>query len=197
MSGPNQENPNESIDRRVAALFERAQFWTDLDRTKHRILAAVESDAGAQNGRGGTWQRIYSLLFLKTAAAPALVLAAVLVPLTVYLFMPVPSCGKLEEGTLSLFQPLGQRWVAAQRGSVPSGCLLRAENSPASIALRDGSRITLQPLTYAEIAGSQLTLHKGAILADVKPQPPGHEFRVKTPTATITVIGTRFSVSLE
>ncbi len=197
MNGPNPENPNQRFDRHIAGLFERARFWTDLDRTKHRILAAVESDAGAQNGWSGTRQSVYRLLFLKTAAAPALTLAAVLVSLTVYLFMPVPSCGKLEEGTLSLFQPLGQRWVAVQGGPVPSGHLLRAENSPASIALQDGSHITLQPLTYAEIAGSQLTLHKGAILADVRPRTPGHEFRVKTPTALITVIGTRFSVSLE
>jgi ferric-dicitrate binding protein FerR (iron transport regulator) len=72
------------------------------------------------------------------------------------------------------------------------------EGSRAEVTFADGSRFALSggsELTLGERKGKQLFLRRGALLANVSPQPTGRPLRVRTPTAEAVVLGTSFGMN--
>jgi hypothetical protein len=89
-----------------------------------------------------------------------------------------------------------------QPGDRIRGGVLSVEGaaSSAQLVFRDGSTITLNgdsELVLPSKAGKQLTLRRGALSADVRPQPSRRPMRIRTSTAEIVVLGTRFYVSAQ
>ncbi len=88
------------------------------------------------------------------------------------------------------------------QGGLTEGARVRAGTitvegaaSSAKLAFRDGSTITLMGDSELALSGDsrkRLTLRRGALTADVHPQPAGSPMVVRTPTAEIEVLGTRF-----
>jgi ferric-dicitrate binding protein FerR (iron transport regulator) len=67
--------------------------------------------------------------------------------------------------------------------------------SSAQLVFRDGSTIALNgdsELVLPSKAGKQLSLRRGALSADVRPQPSSRPMLIRTSTAEIVVLGTRF-----
>ena len=95
----------------------------------------------------------------------------------------------------------GGEWKRA----LPPGARLRAGTlsveggqSSAQLVFRDGSTVTLtgeSEAGFSERAQKVLVLRSGALTAEVRPQPSGHPLLVRTPTAQIEVVGTRFSLA--
>jgi len=69
----------------------------------------------------------------------------------------------------------------------------------ATLVVDDGSRLTFEPdaqaaLIPAFLGASHWRLNRGSVTANIQPQIRGKQFRVETPVATVSVIGTRFEV---
>ncbi len=80
----------------------------------------------------------------------------------------------------------------------PGTLSVEGGKSTAQVAFRDGTRVTLVGDSEATFsAGNQksLVLRKGSLTADVRPQTQGAPLLVRTPTAEVRVLGTRFSLS--
>jgi len=193
MSEPNGHIQDET-ERRVAALFEKAEFWADLAGTKRRMLQSLQQDAAAHpvRPRSVAW---FPFLARENLAF-TLSFAVVLIALGIFLFAPAASLGTYR-GALAVYHPLSGQWEVARAGEIPADRLLRAESEEVSLTLMDGSSITLSPDSFIEVSKTGIDLHRGRIIADVKPQAVGHPFRIQTPTAKIKVLGTRFSVTVE
>ena len=83
---------------------------------------------------------------------------------------------------------------------VPAGVMvLEGETGSARLRFEDGSTITLNgdaELAFSTEPQKRLVLRRGAMSAQVQPQPPGRAMLVRTTTAEIEVLGTAFAVSL-
>jgi ferric-dicitrate binding protein FerR (iron transport regulator) len=117
------------------------------------------------------------------------------------------SRGKVEAVTLAQLSGAvswtaegGQSQTGLQPGDSLRGGTLSVEGaaSSAQLVFRDGTTIALcgdSELVLPSQAGKQLSLRRGSLSADVRPQPSSRPMRIRTPTAEIVVLGTRFYVS--
>jgi ferric-dicitrate binding protein FerR (iron transport regulator) len=90
----------------------------------------------------------------------------------------------------------------ASRSGLEAGAALRAETlsvegaaSSAQLRFRDGSIVTVagdSELAFPPGAQKQLALRHGSLTVDVRPQPADRPMIVRTPTAEVEVLGTRF-----
>lgn len=72
------------------------------------------------------------------------------------------------------------------------------DDSSALFQFEDGSLITLQgeaELSFADESQKVLTLSRGTLSAEVKPQPAGRPMLIRTPSAVAEVVGTAFDLS--
>ena len=72
------------------------------------------------------------------------------------------------------------------------------DDSAALFQFDDGSLITLQgeaELSFADESQKVLTLSRGTLSAEVKPQPAGRPMLIRTPSAVAEVVGTAFDLS--
>lgn len=83
--------------------------------------------------------------------------------------------------------------------TLPAGTLETVgEASSALLRFDDGSLITLQgeaELSFADESQKVLTLSRGTLSAEVKPQPAGRPMLIRTPSAVAEVVGTAFDLS--
>jgi hypothetical protein len=105
-------------------------------------------------------------------------------------------------GAVSWTAEDGQNRPGLQPGDTVRGGTLSVEGaaSSAELVFRDGTAITLNgdsELGLSGNAGKRLTLRRGEISADVRPQPASRPLRIRTPTAEIEVLGTRFYLSAQ
>ena len=96
----------------------------------------------------------------------------------------------------------GQVTVDLESGESLTGGTLELLSVDSFIDLRflDGSAVTmsgLSMLTISDDGQKRLNLRKGRLSASVEPQRFGRPLRLTTPTAELTVLGTRFDVSAE
>ena len=76
--------------------------------------------------------------------------------------------------------------------------MVESEGIPATFSYPDGTSFSLtagSELTVAHLNGKRLQLLRGALIADVSPQPNNEPLIVLTPTAEATVLGTSFGIS--
>ncbi len=82
---------------------------------------------------------------------------------------------------------------------LPAGTLETVgDDSSALFQFDDGSLITLQgeaELSFADESQKVLTLSRGTLSAEVKPQPSGRPMLIRTPSALAEVVGTAFDLS--
>jgi hypothetical protein len=88
-----------------------------------------------------------------------------------------------------------------QSGELLPGDTLSNDGDQAAFAYADGSTIQLRAGTELHLdapgeGGKRLVLARGAIVAEVAPQPAGRPLEVATPNAVATVVGTRFTLQV-
>jgi ferric-dicitrate binding protein FerR (iron transport regulator) len=103
-------------------------------------------------------------------------------------------------GPVSWRNDHGERVERLQKGArLAAGTLaVEGEGSRAEVTFTDGSTFALSggsELTLGERKGKQLFLRRGALLANVSPQPAGRPLRIRTPTAEAMVLGTSFGMN--
>lgn len=103
-------------------------------------------------------------------------------------------------GPVSWRNDHGEHVERLQKGArLTAGTLAVAgAGSRAEVTFTDGSTFALSggsELTLGERKGKQLFLRRGALLANVSPQPPGLPLRIRTPTAEAVVLGTSFGMN--
>lgn len=83
--------------------------------------------------------------------------------------------------------------------ALPPGTLETVgDASTATLRFRDGSTITLHgeaELSFSEERQKVLSLARGTLSAEVKPQPAGRPLLIRTPSAVAEVVGTAFDLS--
>lgn len=83
--------------------------------------------------------------------------------------------------------------------TLPAGTLETVgEASSALLRFEDGSLITLHgeaELSFASEHQKMLSLSRGTLSAEVRPQPEGHPMLIRTPSAVAEVVGTAFDLS--
>lgn len=93
----------------------------------------------------------------------------------------------------------GDGTVIVSGAKLPAGTLETVgDDSSALFQFDDGSLITLQgeaELSFADESQKVLTLSRGTLSAEVKPQPAGHPMLIRTPSAVAEVVGTAFDLS--
>jgi len=108
------------------------------------------------------------------------------------------------EPVLTLIESTGTvAWTHG--GEIPAGAKLAAgtvetvgETSSAQFRFADGSLVTLQgetELSFSGVGQKKLSLARGTLSAEVKPQPPGRPMLVRTSSAVAEVVGTAFDLS--
>jgi len=164
------------------------------DLAREQDLAVPRTKPAAVQTRVRSW---------RTAMA-AIASAAVLLVCTTTIWL---SRGRAEAVTLTNVSGAvswnfegGQSQPGLQPGDTVRGGVLSVEGaaSSAQLIFRDGSTIALNgdsELVLPSKADKQLSLRRGSISADVRPQPSSRPMRIRTPTAEIVVMGTRFYVS--
>lgn len=87
----------------------------------------------------------------------------------------------------------------APQDRLPAGTIATVgETSSAQFRFGDGTLITLHgetELTFSEDGRKILALSRGALSAEVKPQPTGRPMLVRTPSAEAEVVGTAFDLT--
>lgn len=82
---------------------------------------------------------------------------------------------------------------------LPAGTLETVGDATSALfRFNDGSLITLQgdaEMSFADTSHKVLTLSRGTLSAEVKPQPAGHPMLIRTPSAVAEVVGTAFDLS--
>lgn len=97
------------------------------------------------------------------------------------------------------------RWTGAggeidesPSGALPGGTMETVTpDSSATLVFKDGSKVTLagsSVVTFSDDGQKQVRVREGSISASVKPQKRDKPFLVRTPTALMNVLGTRFTV---
>ncbi len=158
----------------------------------HRPISEIRGKASRN-----TWMRT-----LLAAAAVIAVLIAAGASLLNRPARPSPEIVQVEEVTGSL------SWTGANgevRSGVEKGMRLAAGNfqlpdeaGTAVLRFGDGTKLTLGggvDLLLGDGGQKRVHLKSGTVGADVKPQPKGRPLRIRTPTATLEVVGTVFSVT--
>ncbi len=88
----------------------------------------------------------------------------------------------------------GRALVAA--GAVPAGSEVIADEA-LTLTWPDGSRVVLDPGTRTQVSDDLIELTAGRLQADITKRPATAPFVVRTPSMTVTVVGTRFSVEVK
>lgn len=86
----------------------------------------------------------------------------------------------------------GVMLATGDRIEITAGLLVIAFSDSTQVELNPRTRITLLPGP-----GQRLELSAGSIAAAVRPQPAEQPFTVLTPTAEVTVVGTRFTLAVD
>lgn len=88
-------------------------------------------------------------------------------------------------------------WQPARRGAVVrAGEMLRTgASSSGRLTLRDASMVELRPRGVLQVRRDCLALFEGKLFASIRPQHKA--FVIRTPTARVQVLGTRFSVAVQ
>jgi ferric-dicitrate binding protein FerR (iron transport regulator) len=161
--------------------------------------AAVARDPREQPARPAQphWDRWLPLGAVAAALVAALVLAWSM------RHGPSPSiitAVDINGGTLT-WSDGSHRQVLAGGESIGAGQLtLEGASASATLRFADGSTITLSgdsEVAASEDGQKRLQLHNGALTADVTPQPAGKPLLVRTGTAELQVVGTRFTVTTD
>lgn len=103
-------------------------------------------------------------------------------------------------GSISWSQ--GGEWQSNVRAgqTLPAGTIETVgETATALLQFRDGTLLTLSgdsELSFSDESQKRLVLRKGALCAQVKPQPKDRPMLVRTPTAEAQVVGTVFNLAM-
>jgi ferric-dicitrate binding protein FerR (iron transport regulator) len=166
------------------------------DLARERELATPRERARAPRVMASTWSR----RILAIAAAVVLLAGAT----AVWLWRGRAEALTLARmsGAVSWTTEGGQPQRGLQAGATLRGGTLSLEGaaSSAQLVFRDGSTIALNGDSELALPGDspkRLSLRRGALSADVRPQPAGSRMLIRTPMAEVEVLGTRFYVSVQ
>jgi ferric-dicitrate binding protein FerR (iron transport regulator) len=181
---------DEAGKKRLATILrehpDARQFYLDycqmhaLLQSAHGVLQAMEMPSDVRRRR---------LAWIGAAAALFLAVAALIL---------VRETPRIEA---SLASVEGSAWIVRDGTRVPADCdrglrsgdrIQTGSDSRSEFRLRDGSRMTLQDRTEAEL-GERILLKEGTLRCDVRPQSRPLVFQ--TPNAEAMVLGTVFELS--
>ncbi len=134
------------------------------------------------------------------AAAAAVLMAAL--GLGLWSFAGAPpsliATSEVAGGVLTWTDGASRRVLFGGEAQGPGQFRLEGAAASATLRFRDGSTVTLAgdcELTVADDGQKRLQLVAGALTAEVQPQPAGRPLLVRTGTAALEVVGTRFTVT--
>ena len=177
----------------LRGIAEQAAAFGDMSRMRHpsanlrALLGSSRLIAGNAKKRGGI-----SAAWLALAASIAVMAASAWIFIS---SKPAPVLTLLEcSGSVSW-----SHGAPVQPGEkLPAGTLETVgDDSSALFQFDDGSLITLQgeaELSFADTSQKVLTLSRGTLSAEVKPQPAGRPMLIRTPSAMVEVVGTAFDL---
>lgn len=164
----------------LRAIAEQAVAFGDLTRSQALAPAAPS----LRSGRASWLALAASLAVLAASAA-------------LFLSNRRPTVLTLVENTGTVAWSDGS--PIAPQDRLPAGTIATVgETSSAQFRFDDGTLITLHgetELTFSEDGRKVLALSRGALSAEVKPQPAGRPMLVRTPSAEAEVVGTAFDLT--
>ncbi|MBL9153190.1 MAG: FecR domain-containing protein [Verrucomicrobiales bacterium] len=164
----------------LRAIAEQAVAFGDLARSQTIAPAAPP----IRSGRASWLALAASLAVLAASAA-------------LFLYNRQPTVLTLVENTGTVTWSDGS--PIAPQDRLPAGTIATVgETSSAQFRFGDGTLITLHgetELTFSEDGRKILALSRGALSAEVKPQPAGRPMLVRTPSAEAEVVGTAFDLT--
>ncbi|WP_395750592.1 FecR domain-containing protein [Prosthecobacter sp.] len=176
----------------LRSIAEHAVAFGDMAR----MLRATEAESNPVNpSSGGSSRSARFSSWLALAASVALLAASA------WFFLQSASP---QAPVLTLVESTGTvSWAHGEPiqpgGSLPAGTLETVgEDSSALLQFQDGTLITLHgetELSFSEENQKILSLTRGTLSAEVKPQRNGHPMLIRTPSAVAEVVGTVFDLS--
>jgi ferric-dicitrate binding protein FerR (iron transport regulator) len=176
----------------LRAVSEQAVAMGDLARERglRRPVAALEQRVVHGRFASARWLALAALLVLAGFLA------------AFWLVEGNRAVVEVEEvtGALNWTSPTGEMRVGLEgRVGLRAGTFETAgEGAMAQLRFSDGTRVTLGSSTKVALADDgqkQVRLLAGSLTFEVVPQPTGRPMMVRTPTATLEVLGTVFSVA--
>jgi len=172
----------DQFEKDIRTLLENARPAADSARVKRNVLLAI--------GERSQRKFLRRIFFENECTVPGIALALGVAIFIVALVIPgtrLPHVQPIHAGEISL-------------ESLPTGKLLRVDGKTTKVVTPDGSQISFDPNSVFEFEaqdGLCLTLHQGRLAADIRPQPQEKSIRFRTPTMELSVLGTRFTISVE
>jgi hypothetical protein len=158
----------------------------------------------APPARGGRGLRLGALGLAAAVAIAASVVAVIVLRGGGESIEPAALVASIEsvDGDVHVVAADGASRSASAGGAVYAEQTIRARDAGARAAVRfdDGTQLVLSggaALTFTKQPGKSLRVDGGTLLADVAPQPAEAPMVVRTPTATVRVVGTKFELRVD